>query len=106
MHIRVRSTLTALVITAVVIAAAPGTASGATADPSGSASYQVIGPDTFDDVNAVARTGAAVDGVEHGRVTITATAAEVKQIRRLGFQVELIPQPSTGGVSTQAFPPA
>jgi carboxypeptidase T len=106
MHIRLRSTLTAVVVTAVMIAAAPGTASGAAADPSGSASYQVIGPDTFDDVNAVARTGAAVDGVEHGRVTITATAAEVKRIRQLGFQVELVPQPSGGGVTAQAFPPA
>jgi hypothetical protein len=106
MHIRVRSTLAAVVITAVVVAAAPGTASGAAADPSGSATYQVIGPDTFDEVNAVAGTGAAVDGVEHGRVTITATPAEVKRIRQLGFQVELVPQPSAGGVSTQAFPPA
>jgi carboxypeptidase T len=106
MHIRVRSTLAAVVITAVVVAAAPGTAFGAAEDPSGSATYEVIGPETFDDVNAVARTGAAVDGVEHGRVTITATAAEVKRIRQLGFQVELVPQPTAGGVSAQAFPPA
>lgn len=107
MHIRVRSTLAAVVITAVVVAAAPGTAFGAAADPSGSATYQVIGPKTFDDVNAVAQTGAAVDGVEHGRVTITATPAEVKRIRQLGFQVELVPAPTeSGGVSTQAFPPA
>jgi hypothetical protein len=107
MHIRVRSTLIAVVVTAVVIAAVPGTAFGAVADPGGSAQYQVIGPETFADVNAVAATGAAVDGVEHGRVTITATASEVKRIRQLGFRVEQIPAPSAGGgVSTQAFPPA
>ena len=108
MHIRVRSTLVIVAVTAVLVASAPGTAAGAP-DPTdqGSASYQVIGPQTFDDVNAIARTGAAIDGVEHGRVQITATASEVKQIRKLGFQVDLVPQPTdSGGVSAQAFPPA
>src|SRR5262245_5033111 len=108
MHIRVRSTLVIVAVTAVMVASAPGTAAGAP-DPTdqGSPSYQVRGPQTSDDVNAVARTGAAIDGVEHGRVQITATAAEVKQIRKLGFRVELVPAPAdSGGVSAQAFPPA
>src|SRR5678815_3582495 len=98
MHIRVRSTLVIVAVTAVLVASAPGTAAGAP-DPTdqGSASYQVIGPQTWDDVNSIARTGAAIDGVEHGRVQITATATEVKQIRKLGFQVNLVPQPTDSG---------
>ena len=68
----------------------------------GSAAYQVIGPDSFADVNAIAATGAAVDGVEHGRVHITATRAEVRQIRALGFQVEAVPQPDVAAEATSA----
>jgi carboxypeptidase T len=109
MHIRVRSTLAVAVVAAVVIGTGVG-ASGAPAADNGSASYEVIGPDSFAEVNAIAATGAAIDGVEHGRVHITATRAEVRQIRQLGFRVEEVPQPSdsggNGGISPLAFPPA
>ena len=73
-----------------------------------SASYQVLGPKTFNDVNAIAQTGASVDGIEHGRVQITATPQEVRQIRALGFTVELVPvpQPAPGTPGILAFPPA
>jgi carboxypeptidase T len=105
MHIRVRSTLIAAVVVAVVLGT--GGVANAAPDKGGSAAYEVSGPSTFDDVNAIARTGAAIDGVEHGLVHITATEAEVKQIRRLGFQVTAVPQQGTSGdVGTQAFPAA
>ena len=84
MSIRARSTLVVVALVAAVLAATPG---GAAAEPVRdpkqpvtSASYQVIGPKNFNEVNAIAATGAAVDGVEHGRVQITATAAEVAAI--------------------------
>ncbi|GIF14701.1 zinc carboxypeptidase [Actinoplanes teichomyceticus] len=38
--------------------------------------------------NAIARSGAAIDGMEHAVVQITATAAEVRRLRRAGFTVE------------------
>ena len=79
MKLRVRPTgkaLRTLIIVAfatVVVVIAPNTAP---ADPRDDAvrsafPFQVIGPRTWNDVNAIAQTGAAVDGVEHGRVQIT-----------------------------------
>ncbi len=110
MHIRVRSTLAAAFSIAVVIGGGVGaSAAAAPAANGGSAAYEVIGPDSFAEVNAVAATGAAVDGVEHGRVHITATRAEVRQIRRLGFQVVAVPQDtasSEGDIGVLAFPPS
>ncbi len=58
-----------------------------------------------------------MDGIEHGRVQITATPAEVRKIRALGFRVDLVPPPpnmvggtggakSGDGITTQLFPPA
>jgi len=76
---------------ALLIAAGP-----AEADPrpapvaEASAQYQVFGPKTWNDANAVARTGASVDFVEHGRLHITATAEEVASIAKLGFRAELM----------------
>jgi len=117
MKLRVRPTgkaLRTLIIVAfatVVVVIAPNTAP---ADPRGDAvrsafPFQVIGPRTWNDVNAIAQTVAAVDGVEHGRVQITATA-EVRKIRALGFRVELVPDApnaaTEGGISVEAFPPA
>ncbi len=111
MQLRVRSTLAAAAAAILVVAVAPVTASAAQAPESRSAAYQVIGPDTFEDVNAIAATGAAVDGVEHGRVLITAIPAEVRAIRALGFEVNAIPQPaaaktSGGAITPLAFPPS
>jgi hypothetical protein len=91
-------------VVAVAIALTPGTAPARPAEPASaqkktSIQYQVIGPKNFADVNAVARTGAAVDSIEHGNVWITATASEVAAIRALGFRVEAaapIPDRSLG----------
>jgi carboxypeptidase T len=105
----------AVIISALAVGAAlvlTGPATGAPADPdaaaSTSAQYQVVGPKTFADRNAVARTGAAIDYTEHGRIYVTATKAEAKQIMGLGFRLELIPPPaaSTSEVGIADFPPA
>jgi murein tripeptide amidase MpaA len=69
--------------------------------------YRVLGPRTFADRDAVAGTGAAIDFSEHGVLHVTATAAEAKAIRALGFRTEVVPAPpSRGGGLAQAFPPA
>jgi hypothetical protein len=111
---RLRRTAAVVVaITALAVALTPSAAPARpfpTAEPRPTAAYQVFGPETFDDVNAIAQTGAAVDGVEHGRVQITATAAEATRIRALGFRVELVPQPDASLdaiIEPQpAFPPS
>jgi len=46
-----------------------------------SAPYQVVGPKTWADANAVAQTGAAIDSIEHGKIYVTATPAEVLAAR-------------------------
>ncbi len=105
----------AVLISALVVVAATvltGPASGAPTDPEAaqvmSAQYRVIGPKTFADRNAVARTGAAIDYSEHGTLYITAIPAEVKQINKLGFKTELIAQPDAHAtdVVVNDFPPA
>jgi carboxypeptidase T len=86
-----------------------GAATGAPTGPAtdGLAPYVVAGAKTFADRNAVARTGAAIDNVEHGRIYITATAAEVAQIQKLGFTVtaDLLPAAAADAVIND-FPPA
>jgi carboxypeptidase T len=74
----------------------------------GSAQWVITGPQTWADANAVARTGAAIDLIEHGKIYVTATQAEVRNIQRLGFKAEYLPPPSTtsGEVTIDNFPPA
>jgi carboxypeptidase T len=94
---------------AVVVAAAPA---GADPRPMGptSAQYRVIGPKTWTDANNIAATGAAVDAIEHGKIYVTATPAEVAAIEKLGFKLEALPPVSTGpgvdGAAIMDFPPA
>ena len=103
----------ATVLVATIVLAAFAVLSPAHADPradsgGASAAYRVVGPATFADVNAVARTGASVDLVEHGQVYVTATPDEVRAIRALGFTVLPDPTatPSITGVTPQDFPAA
>ncbi|WP_157744549.1 hypothetical protein [Micromonospora viridifaciens] len=66
-----------------------------------------VRPRTVDDADAVARTGAAIDSIEHGRVYITATLAEVKQITKLGFTAAQLTAPAqvaSDGVKAFDFP--
>ncbi|HZM81350.1 MAG TPA: M14 family zinc carboxypeptidase [Candidatus Limnocylindrales bacterium] len=68
--------------------------------------YVVSGPKTFADRNAVARTGAAIDYIEHGQMYVHATKSEAAQIRALGFTLEAQAPPAPEGVGTLDFPPA
>lgn len=76
------------------------------AEPVASSQYRVLGPRTLADRNAVARTGAAIDYVEHGVLGVTATAAEAAAITRLGFRLEKEAPPSAGDIGVAGFPPA
>ncbi|MEV4493201.1 M14 family zinc carboxypeptidase [Micromonospora coxensis] len=73
--------------------------------------YRVIGPTTLADRDAVARTGAAIDYIEHGKLHVSATRAEAAAITRLGFRLEKEATPTAdphdhGDVGTLDFPPA
>ncbi|MBB5868687.1 hypothetical protein F4553_002066 [Allocatelliglobosispora scoriae] len=111
MRPRVAVLITALAVTASLTFTGPATGAIPPIDqgnaPVASAQYVVIGPKTLADRNAVARTGAAIDLVEHGNVYITATPDEVAQIRRLGFLLEALPGPeSPSGTGLNGFPSA
>jgi carboxypeptidase T len=101
-----RSTLLAAAATAILLVTTtgPAPAAGAAADDAPS-EYRVIGPRTFDDVDAIARTGAAVDDVDDGKVYVTATAAEVSAIRALGFDVETLPRHAHPDATIADYPP-
>ncbi|WJK41959.1 M14 family zinc carboxypeptidase [Solwaraspora sp. WMMA2056] len=70
--------------------------------------YRVLGPKTFADRDAVAKTGAAIDFIEHGVINVTATRNEVTAIQALGFDVEAVRAPvrATDDVGTLDFPPS
>src|SRR3954468_1285563 len=53
-----------------------------------SAQYEVYDVRTLAQRNAIAGTGAAIDGMEHAVVEITATGREVRALRALGFTVK------------------
>jgi hypothetical protein len=105
----------ALVISTLALVAAAvittGPATGAAPSPEAAstvAQYRVLGPKTWADSNAVARTGAAIDYIEHGKIYVSATIAEAKQIRQLGFTLEIVPAPDATitDVGTFDFPSA
>lgn len=85
--------ISALAVGAALVLTGPATGAPTDADAveSTSAQYRILGPKTFADRNAVARTGAAIDYSEHGILFVTATRAEVKQIAGLGFKAEYVP---------------
>ncbi|MBV1854238.1 M14 family metallopeptidase [Catellatospora tritici] len=108
---RGRILFTALTLGAALVVTAPAAAApvGPSTTADSSAQYLVVGPKTLADRNAVARTGAAIDLVEHGRIYITATGAEVARIRALGFTLEQQPGPaqlSSPGAIAYGFPSA
>ncbi len=86
----------ALSVTAAVSASSPA---GAGAAPDPAAEYEVLDIRTIAQRNAIQRTGAAIDSIEHSVAHITATGAEVSKLRKLGFTVE-------SPMTTMAFPPA
>src|SRR5690349_19833192 len=83
--------------------AAPPAITATRADTS--AQYEVYDVRTPAQRNAIASTGAAIDGTEHAIVEITATGSEVKALRALGFTVKpgTLALP-TEDVSTLDFP--
>ncbi|MEH0844587.1 M14 family metallopeptidase [Micromonospora sp. CPCC 205711] len=91
----------------VTVAAGPVSARPSAEPAPAAAGYRVLGPRTFADRNAVARTGAAIDYSEHGVLHVSATRAEAAAIGRLGFRLEADPAPApVGDAGTLAFPPA
>ncbi|GAB1688824.1 M14 family metallopeptidase [Krasilnikovia sp. M28-CT-15] len=81
--------LTASAAPAQSAAARPVTAEpGAGPSVDSSAQYEVYDARTPAQRNAIARTGAAVDDVEHAVVTVTATRSEVQALRKLGYTVK------------------
>ncbi|MEV0152911.1 M14 family zinc carboxypeptidase [Micromonospora sp. NPDC050686] len=95
----------------VTVAATPASARPAPdrTDEPAAVGYRVVGPRTLADRDAVARTGASVDFVEHGKLHVSATRAEAAAIARLGFTLEREATPdrrADGDVGTLAFPPA
>ena len=73
--------------------------------PDESAQYEVFDVRTAAARTQISRTGAAIDGVQHAVVEITATAAEVKALRAQGFKVEKLPAQPLQQASTMDFPP-
>jgi carboxypeptidase T len=84
------------------------TGAGAAAEPPPNRQYRVEGPANAQQRSAVAATGAAIDEVTKDSVLITATAAEVAAIKKLGYRVAEAPRPlsPSGGVGTFDFPSA
>jgi carboxypeptidase T len=97
----------ALAAAATMALSQPATGASTHRTDSAAAEYIVSGTKTFGDRSAVARTGAAVDYIEHGRLYVTATGAEIAAIREFGFAVEAQPAlPATSGAAINDFPPA
>jgi carboxypeptidase T len=104
-----RRRVTVLAAAAVGLAlTATSAAQPATAEPGAdtSAQYEVYDVRTAAQRDAIARTGAAIDDVEHVVVTVTATKSELKALRALGYTVKPSADglPDTGSVSTMDFP--
>ena len=74
------------------IAASSSVAAPATAKPGldQPAAYEVLDARNAAKRDQVASTGVAIDGIEHGVLSVTATGAEVKALRALGFKVEKV----------------
>ncbi|MDH2430196.1 M14 family metallopeptidase [Sphaerisporangium sp. TRM90804] len=80
---------------------------GASAEPPPGYQYRVQGPNTAQQRTAVAATGAAIDEVADGSVVVTASDAEIAEIKKLGFTVTRIPRPMAPSLPTpQDFPSA
>ncbi len=100
--------ISVLALGAAAFLTGPATGAPRPDDATSSAQYVLAGPKTFADRNAVARTGAAIDYSEHGKLYVTATPAEINAIEKLGFKAVLIPQEHvhTDDVVVNDFPPS
>jgi len=100
--------ISALACAGALVLPGPVTSAPPVAEGDGSAQYVLYGPRTWADSNAVAATGAAIDYIEHGKIYVTATSAEIRSIKRLGFKAELLPPigATEGDVGILDFPSA
>jgi carboxypeptidase T len=108
---RVRVAATAAVAVAAVLSVNGNVASGdrpAATGSRASAEYSVLGVTSLAQRNAIAGTGAAINGPEDSRLMITATDEEIRRITSLGFKVvkEEAPAVGTQDVTPFDFPPA
>ncbi|MET8146452.1 M14 family metallopeptidase [Sphaerisporangium sp. NPDC005288] len=69
------------------------TGAGASAEPPPNYQYRIDGPSTAVQRTAIAATGAAIDEVAATSVVVTASDAEVGQIKGLGYTVTRLPRP-------------
>ena len=104
-----RRRATVLVAAAIGLAlTATAAAQPATAQPGAdrSAQYEVYDATGLAHRNVIARTGAAIDDVGDGVVAITATASEVRSLRRLGYTVKPVADqlPDPPGAAVFDFP--
>lgn len=106
MRRRVTTLLSTLAVGAAFVLSAPAASSNVDRTADSVSQYRITGPKTFADRNAIARTGAAIDYFEHGQIYVHATQTEARQIRRLGFEVALLPPVTEGDLGIQDFPPA
>jgi hypothetical protein len=102
----------ALLGAAITLVGAITVSAPAGAEPESSAAettrtYVIDGVRTVQQRSQVAGTGAAISEADHGSVRVTATAAEVRQLRRLGFRVVAGQDPTPPSApGTLDFPPA
>jgi carboxypeptidase T len=90
--------------------AAPERVSSAPSPDRTSGEYYVTGELDIHMRNAVAKTGAVINSVEHGALNITATAQEVRKIKALGLSVDadagLANARDLGDITPMDFPSA
>ena len=107
MRRRTTSLVAAILAGLAMIAASSTVAGPATAKPGldTPAQYEVHDARTLAKRNLVAGTGAAIENVDHGVITVSATKAELQALRKLGFKVEAVPaELPSDAVSTFDFP--
>ncbi|HLL64769.1 MAG TPA: M14 family metallopeptidase [Micromonosporaceae bacterium] len=96
--------LAVLAASATAAAAAGPAAARPTPVAEAASAYQVTGVRSIAQRDAIAATGAAIDGVDHGVADITAIPSEVASLRAQGFTVDEVHTAST--FAAQGFPPA
>ena len=99
MRRRTLASLAVLVLGATATLAGTGPAGAAPTGGAEPAQYEILDVRSTAQRAAIARSGVAIDDVEHAIVTVTASAAEVRSLRRQGFDVQPV-------LTTFDFPPA
>src|SRR5690349_10236368 len=96
---RRRTTVAALAVAMLGALIAGVPADAAPTVSSEPAQYEIYDVRNQGQRNVIARTGVAIDSVEHAVVTVTATPAEVRALQRQGFTVQPV-------LRTLDFPPS